>query len=74
MNSEVRINNLSTGIVQLSIRKRRSRSNQLTSKTELNRQLARLERLRGINSGELYTWSGRYKALMRDYAFPLFMW
>jgi hypothetical protein len=28
---------------------------------ELNRQLVRLERLRGINTGELYTWSGRYK-------------
>lgn len=27
----------------------------------LNRQLVRLERLRGINTGELYTWSGRYK-------------
>ena len=39
---------------------------------ELNRELARLEMLRGINTGELYTWSGRYKGLMRDYAFPLF--
>ena len=28
---------------------------------ELNRQLARLEKLKGINTGELYTWSGRYK-------------
>lgn len=41
---------------------------------DLNRQLARLEKLRGINTGEIYTWSGRYKALMRDYAFPLFAW
>ena len=41
---------------------------------DLNRQLARLEKLRGINTGEIYTWSGRYKALMRDYALPLFMW
>jgi len=41
---------------------------------ELNRQLARLEKLKGINTGELYTWSGRYKALMRDYGFPLFVW
>ena len=39
---------------------------------DLNRQIARLEMLRGINTGELYTWSGRYKVLMRDYAFPLF--
>lgn len=28
---------------------------------ELNRQIARLEKLKGINTGELYTWSGRYK-------------
>eukprot|EP00526_Cylindrotheca_closterium_P023330 CAMPEP_0113620998 /NCGR_PEP_ID=MMETSP0017_2-20120614/10716_1 /TAXON_ID=2856 /ORGANISM="Cylindrotheca closterium" /LENGTH=167 /DNA_ID=CAMNT_0000530705 /DNA_START=184 /DNA_END=687 /DNA_ORIENTATION=+ /assembly_acc=CAM_ASM_000147 len=41
---------------------------------DLNRQLARLEKLKGINTGELYTWSGRYKALMRDYGFPLFVW
>jgi hypothetical protein len=41
---------------------------------ELNRQLAKLEMLRGINNGELYTWSGKYKALMRDYGFPLFVY
>ena len=41
---------------------------------KLNRELARLEMLKGINTGELYTWSGRYKALMRDYAFPLFVY
>ena len=40
----------------------------------LNRQLAKLETLKGINTGELYTWSGRYKALMRDYGFPLFVY
>jgi hypothetical protein len=40
----------------------------------LNRQIAKLETLRGINTGELYTWSGRYKALMRDYGFPLFVY
>ena len=40
----------------------------------LNRELAKLETLKGINTGELYTWSGRYKALMRDYAFPLFVY
>eukprot|EP00980_Cylindrotheca_fusiformis_P011008 scaffold2526_cov131-Cylindrotheca_fusiformis.AAC.24 len=34
---------------------------------ELNRQLARLERLRGINTGELYTWSGRYKDYFARY-------
>ena len=40
----------------------------------LNRQIAKLETLKGINTGELYTWSGRYKALMRDYGFPLFVY
>jgi hypothetical protein len=38
---------------------------------QLNREISRLEMLRGINNGELYTWSGRYKGLMRDYGFPL---
>jgi hypothetical protein len=28
---------------------------------QLNRQIARLEKMKGINTGELYTWSGRYK-------------
>lgn len=41
---------------------------------KLNRELARLEMLRGINTGELYTWSGRYKALARDYGLPLVAW
>ncbi len=41
---------------------------------KLNREISRLEMLRGINTGELYTWSGRYKALMRDYGFPLFVY
>lgn len=41
---------------------------------QLNRQIARLEKLRGINTGELYTWSGRYKALARDYGMPLLAW
>mmetsp|Transcript_17783 Transcript_17783/g.27479 ORF Transcript_17783/g.27479 Transcript_17783/m.27479 type:complete len:203 (+) Transcript_17783:70-678(+) len=41
---------------------------------ELNRKISRLEMLRGINNGELYTWSGRYKVLMREYAFPLFIY
>ena len=40
----------------------------------LNREIARLEKLRGINTGELYTWSGRYKALARDYGMPLVVW
>jgi len=41
---------------------------------KLNREIARLEMLRGINTGELYTWSGRYKQLARDYGMPLFAW
>ena len=41
---------------------------------KLNREISRLEMLRGINTGELYTWSGRYKNLMRDYAMPLFVY
>lgn len=41
---------------------------------QLNREISRLEMLRGINTGELYTWSGRYKALMRDYGFPLLVY
>jgi hypothetical protein len=39
-----------------------------------NRELARLEMLKGINNGELYTWSGRYKALLRNYGLPLFVY
>lgn len=41
---------------------------------KLNREISRLEVLRGINTGELFTWSGRYKALMRDYGVPLFVY
>lgn len=40
----------------------------------LNREIAKLETLRGINTGELYTWSGRYKALVKNYALPLFIY
>jgi hypothetical protein len=38
---------------------------------QLNRDIARLEKLRGINTGELYTWTGRYKTLARDYGTSL---
>ena len=34
---------------------------------KLNREIARLETLKGINTGELYTWTGRYKALVRSF-------
>ena len=39
-----------------------------------NREIAKLEMLRGINTGELYTWRGRYKHLARDYGVPLVAW
>ena len=39
-----------------------------------NRQIAVLEKKKGINTGELYTWSGKYKALARDYGMPLMVW
>jgi hypothetical protein len=39
---------------------------------DLNRKLAKLEMLKGINNGELYTWTGRYKNLVREYAMPMF--
>ena len=39
-----------------------------------NREIARLEALKGINTGERYTWSGRYKSLARDYGMPLVVW
>lgn len=45
-----------------------------TELRQLNREIAKLETLKGINNGELYTWSGRYKTLMRDYGFPLFVY
>ena len=41
---------------------------------DLDRQLARLSMLRGINTGELYTLRGKYKALARDYGLPFLVW
>jgi hypothetical protein len=41
---------------------------------KLNREIARLELLKGINTGDAYKWSGRYKALARDYGMPLIAW
>jgi hypothetical protein len=40
----------------------------------LNREIARLELLRNIHTGELYTWTGRYKQLSRDYGMPLMLY
>jgi hypothetical protein len=41
---------------------------------DLDRQLAKLSMLRGINTGELYTLRGKYKALARDYGLPFMAW
>lgn len=41
---------------------------------QLNRDIARLDMLRGINTGELYTISGKYKNLARNYGVPLAVW
>lgn len=40
----------------------------------LDQQLAKLHMLRGIATGELYTWRGKFKALARDYGMPFMMW
>jgi hypothetical protein len=41
---------------------------------KFNREIATLELYKGINTGERYTWSGKYKALARDYGVPLMVW
>lgn len=41
---------------------------------QLDEQLAKLHMLRGISTGELYTWKGKFKALARDYGMPFMMW
>mmetsp|Transcript_252 Transcript_252/g.402 ORF Transcript_252/g.402 Transcript_252/m.402 type:complete len:206 (+) Transcript_252:79-696(+) len=42
----------------------------------LDKEIARLNTLRGINTGELYTFRGKFKALSRDYgiAFLAYYW
>jgi hypothetical protein len=41
---------------------------------DLNRKIATLEMLRNINTGELYTWRGKFKQLTKDYGVPLLVW
>lgn len=41
---------------------------------ELDKKIARLNTLRGINTGELYTFRGRFKALARDYGMAFMAW
>ena len=37
---------------------------------KLNREIIRLNMLRGINTGELYTIRGKYKMLLNEYGIP----
>eukprot|EP00567_Pseudictyota_dubia_P003336 CAMPEP_0197434696 /NCGR_PEP_ID=MMETSP1175-20131217/2392_1 /TAXON_ID=1003142 /ORGANISM="Triceratium dubium, Strain CCMP147" /LENGTH=183 /DNA_ID=CAMNT_0042963515 /DNA_START=174 /DNA_END=729 /DNA_ORIENTATION=+ len=41
---------------------------------ELDEKIARLNTLRGINTGELYTLRGKFKALARDYGVGFMVW
>ncbi|GKY90484.1 hypothetical protein MPSEU_000022200 [Mayamaea pseudoterrestris] len=41
---------------------------------KLNRKIATLDMMRGINTGELYTWRGRYKQLYREYGMPFMVY
>ncbi len=41
---------------------------------ELDKEISRLNTLRGINTGELYTFRGRFKALARDYGMAFMAW
>ncbi|CAB9518018.1 expressed unknown protein [Seminavis robusta] len=41
---------------------------------KLNREILRLNMLRGINTGELYTIRGRYKLLLQEYGVPMMVW
>jgi len=41
---------------------------------KLDSELARLQTLRGINTGELYTFRGKFKMLSRDYGIGFMAW
>ena len=41
---------------------------------ELDKEISRLNTIRGINTGELYTFRGRFKALARDYGMAFMAW
>lgn len=41
---------------------------------DLDKEIARLYTLRGINTGELYTFRGKFKALARDYGIAFMAW
>lgn len=40
----------------------------------LDKEISRLNTLRGINTGELYTFRGKFKALARDYGIGFVLW
>mmetsp|Transcript_6228 Transcript_6228/g.7891 ORF Transcript_6228/g.7891 Transcript_6228/m.7891 type:complete len:196 (+) Transcript_6228:73-660(+) len=42
--------------------------------SQLDKDIARLNTLRGINNGELYTFRGKFKALSRDYGLAFIAW
>jgi len=41
---------------------------------DLDKEIARLNTIRGINNGELYTFRGKFKALARDYGIGFMIW
>ena len=41
---------------------------------DLDKEIARLETLRGINSGELYTMRGKFKYLAKNYGMGFMVW
>lgn len=41
---------------------------------QLNREIMKLNMLKGINTGELYTMRGRYKLLLQEYGMPMIAW
>lgn len=41
---------------------------------EFDKEISRLNTLRGINTGELYTFRGKFKALARDYGMAFMAW
>lgn len=41
---------------------------------DLDKEIARFNTLRGINTGELYTFRGKFKALARDYGMAFMAW
>jgi hypothetical protein len=40
----------------------------------LNREIMKLQMLKGINTGELYSIRGRYKLLLQEYGMPMMVW